>query len=392
MLNEETRQYIQAHVHEDVRTLALRGCKVEGVDFRFALQQIEGRQKARTKLPDFFENPDILYPATISMEQCSSTATAQYKASLVEGDTFADLTGGFGIDTFALSRRFKHGYHVEPNQALSELVQHNAEALNIENLTFIQSTMEEALEHLPTVDCFYIDPSRRDMYGNRVVQPNECTPNIAAWKSQLLKKCNTLIVKLSPMIDIKISQIQLPETYAIHTVAVNGECKEVLFLLQNNPSESGTTYHTVNLQSIPQHYEFTAKEEQHALPVLTDQIEQYLYEPNAAVLKAGAFKSIATHFDIKKLHPHTHLYTNSILHEDFPGRIFEINTLIPYNKKEIKQALQNITKANIATRNFPITAEKLKKELKLKDGGDQYLFGTTLANGRLVLLLAHKIR
>lgn len=390
-INEATWNYIRTHVNDNVRTLALRGCKDTSVDFKFALQQIEGRQKSKDKLPDFYQNEQVLYPPTVSMEQCSSTHTANYKASLVEGETFADLTGGFGIDTFALSRRFKHGYHVEPNNALSELVQHNASVLNISNLEFIQDTMEESLSQIPNVDCLYIDPSRRDSHGNRVVCLEDCTPNIIEWKSTLLGKCKKLMIKLSPMIDIKRSLLQLPETSDIYTIAVNGECKEVLLILEAGKDPTDRCIHTINiLKDGYQIFETTASEEVDAMPTLTNTLGRYLYEPNAAVLKAGTFKSIATRFGLEKLHPHTHLYTSDILAKDFPGRIFNVDDSYSFNKKEIKKALGDIKKANVAVRNFPLTAEELKALLKIKDGGEVFLFGATLTDGKLTVIQATK--
>lgn len=391
-INEATWNYIRSHANDNVRDLALRGCKDTSVDFKFALQQIEGRQKSKDKLPDFYQNEQVLYPPTVSMEQCSSTHTANYKASLVEGETFADLTGGFGIDTFALSRRFKHGYHIEPNNALSELVQHNASVLNISNLEFIQDTMEESLSQIPNVDCLYIDPSRRDSHGNRVVCLEDCTPNIIEWKSTLLGKCKKLMIKLSPMIDIKRSLLQLPETSDIYTIAVNGECKEVLLILEAGKDPTDRCIHTINiLKDGYQIFETTASEEVDAMPTLTNTLGRYLYEPNAAVLKAGTFKSIATRFGLEKLHPHTHLYTSDILAKDFPGRIFNVDDSYSFNKKEIKKALGDIKKANVAVRNFPLTAEELKALLKIKDGGDVYLFGATLTDGKFVVIQTKKI-
>lgn len=390
-INEATWHYIRTHVNDNVRDLALRGCKDTSVDFKFALQQIEGRQKSKDKLPDFYQNEQVLYPPTVSMEQCSSTHTANYKASLVAGENFADLTGGFGVDTFALSRRFKHGYHIEPNNALSELVQHNASVLNISNLEFIQDTMEESLSQIPNVDCLYIDPSRRDSHGNRVVCLEDCTPNIIEWKSTLLGKCKKLMIKLSPMIDIKRSLLQLPETSDIYTIAVNGECKEVLLILEAGKDPTDRCIHTINiLKDGYQIFETTASEEVDAMPTLTNTLGRYLYEPNAAVLKAGTFKSIATRFGLEKLHPHTHLYTSDILAKDFPGRIFNVDDSYSFNKKEIKKALGDIKKANVAVRNFPLTAEELKALLKIKDGGEVFLFGATLTDGKLTVIQATK--
>ena len=227
-INEPTRQYIAAHSEDDVAHLALHPSKDPQVDMPMALQQIAGRQKAKEKLPEWYATPGILYPKKVSMEQCSSSQTADYKASLVEGKSFADLSGGFGVDTIALAWKFEKGYYVEPQEELCDLFQHNSKAFGINHITIINDTLENSIERLEPVDVIYLDPSRRDVHGRRVVSLEDCTPNLLEWKSVLLGKCNTLMVKLSPMIDLHQTLRVLPETVAVHVIAVNGECKEVV--------------------------------------------------------------------------------------------------------------------------------------------------------------------
>ena len=231
-INEITWQYISTHASDDVAQLALHPSKDLQVDMAVALQQIAGRQKAKEKLPEWYATEGILYPKKVSMEQCSSSQTAEYKASLVEGESFADFSGGFGVDTVALARKFGKGWYVEPQKELCELFQHNCKVLDINNVNIVNGTMEANLAAIEPVDTIYLDPSRRDTHGRRVVSLADCTPNLLEWKSALLAKCNTLMVKLSPMIDIFQTLRDLPETYAVHVVAVEGECKEVVFLLK----------------------------------------------------------------------------------------------------------------------------------------------------------------
>jgi hypothetical protein len=392
LTNAATRRFVTEHQDEDVRRVALRGCTDPEVDFHWALQQIEGRQKAREKLPDFYAHDDIVFPPTVSIEQCSSSATAAYKASLWQGESLADLTGGFGVDTFAFAARFKEIDWVDPQENLAEIVRHNAHAFGISNIRFLTETMETALSRLPNHDCLYIDPSRRDTHGNRVVALEDCQPNIIEWKQQLLDHARQrIMVKLSPMIDLRQTMRQLPETESVHVVAVRGECKEVLFLLAHTPT-THPVIHAVDLQPNGiQHFQFTMDEEADTVLTPLDKIGTYLYEPNAAVMKAGAFKSIAHHYAVAKLHPHSHLYTGEKIVDDFPGKIFKIIKTVPFHKKEIRQQLQSVTQANISVRNFPLSSEELKKKLKTKDGSHLFLFGTTLWDSTHVIIVAERV-
>ncbi len=390
-MNEATQRYIREHADEDVRQLALRGTKDNDVDIFFALRQIEGRQKARTKLPEYHSLDDILYPAAISLEQCSSTRTAAYKSSLLQGDSIADLSGGFGVDTFAFARKFKTCHYVEPNQELLDLVRHNADVFGISNILYHAARMEDILPVLPPCDCLYIDPSRRNAHGQRVISMEEYTPNLLLWKDLLLQKCRKqIMVKLSPMVDIRQVLRQLPEISDIHIVAINGECKEVLLILSDG-RHTPTYLHAIDiLPSGTREFHFSEEEESNANIILAKSLRSFLYEPNAAILKAGGFKIVAQRFGFEKLYPSTHLYTSEQYIPDFPGRCFRILSSGPFRKKELRQTLGNIDYANISTRNFPLSPEEIRKQTKLKDGGTIYLWGATWGDGRKEIIITEK--
>lgn len=389
-INDSTLEFIRLHADEDVNQLALRGCKDPAVDLPFALQQIQGRQKAKGKLPEYAAHPNVLFPPLVSMEQCSSYATAHYKARLFQGACMADLSGGFGVDTFAFATTFNQCHYVEPSHELCELVRHNAKAFCINNIQIFESTMEEAFPSLPDVDLIYLDPSRRDVHGNRVVGLRDCTPNLPDWKARLLEKAPKVLVKLSPMLDIRQALGQLPETAEVHGVAVRGECKELLFLLTRKACDE-LKFHAVNLlEEGAEVFTFSDSEERGAVPQLAAKVGRYLLEPNAAVLKVGAFKSVAVRHGLSKLHPHTHLYTCDELPEQFPGRKFEVLDVFDYHKKNAIQHLQGLKHANVSARNFPMGSVRLQQTLGLADGGDIYLFGATLANEQKIIVVCKK--
>jgi hypothetical protein len=396
-INEATLQFISVHAEDDVSQLALHPSKDPQVDMAVALQQIAGRQKAKEKLPEWYATEGILYPKKISMEQCSSTQTAEYKASLVKGASFADFSGGFGVDTAAFAKKFTKGWYVEPQQELCEIIQHNCNILDINNVEIINGTMEECLATIGPVDMIYLDPSRRDTHGRRVVSLTDCTPNLPEWKSALLERCNILMVKLSPMIDIYQTLRDLPETYAVHVVAVEGECKEVVFLLSRGDAMhcAPTTDPTIVAVDIHKttttRVETTLQTERTTLPCIATELGAYLYEPNAAVMKAGIFNALSEQFRISKLAKSTNLFTANELHEDFPGRIFRIEAMHEFHPRKTAKDLSHLTNASIAVRNFPLTAEELRKTLKIKDGNGAYLFGCTLWNGSRVILQTNKI-
>ena len=395
-INESTKQYISAHASDDVARLALHPSKDPQVDMAVALQQIAGRQKAKEKLPEWYATEGVLYPKKVSMEQCSSSQTAAYKATLVGGDSFADFSGGFGVDTVALARKFDKGWYVEPQQELCELFQHNCKVLDINNVNIINGTMEDHIADIGPVDTIYLDPSRRDVHGRKVVALEDCVPNLLEWKERLLAKCNTLMVKLSPMIDIFQTLRDLPETFAVHVVAVEGECKEVVFLLtrRDAPWHVSTTNPTIVAVDINKNKAFrvetTLDTERTTPPRIATELGAYLYEPNAAVMKAGIFNALSQQFQIAKLAKNTNLFTANELHEDFPGRIFRIEAVHEFHPRKTAKELSHLASASIAVRNFPLSAEELRKTLKIKNGNACYLFGCTLWDGKKIILQTQK--
>ena len=395
-INEATWQYIVAHSEDDVAHLALHPSKDPQVDMAVALQQIAGRQKAKEKLPEWYATEGVLYPKKVSMEQCSSSQTAEYKASLVEGNSFADFSGGFGVDTVALARKFDKGWYVEPQQELCELFQHNCKVLDINNVNIVNGTMEDNLATIGPIDTIYLDPSRRDTHGRRVISLADCTPNLPEWKSALLERCNILMVKLSPMIDIFQTLRDLPETYAVHVIAVEGECKEVVFLLtrRDAPWHVSTTDPTIVAVDINKNKAFrvetTLETERSTPPRIATELGAYLYEPNAAVMKAGIFNALSQQFQIAKLAKNTNLFTADELHEDFPGRVFRIEAVHEFHPRKTAKELSHLANASIAVRNFPLSAEELRKTLKIKNGNTCYLFGCTLWDGKKTILQTQK--
>jgi len=395
MTDEATWQFIDAHIDTDVNKLALQKSKFRDIDFEFAIQQIHGRQKTRDKLPHFGNVPRFVFPPSLALEQCSSEVTARYKVSVLKGrdamhcvSTMADLTGGFGIDTLSLAELFPACHYVEPQQQLCDMMAYNSRLLQLDHIQVHQTTMEDFLQEMETVDVIYADPSRRDTHGSRVVGLEDCSPNILLYKDILLRKSRLLMLNLSPMLDIKRALAQLPETIEVHVVAVDGECKELLFLLEKDKSED-VKFMAVNLKNDQcETFSFMMKEEVGALPTYAKDVKKYLYEPNAAILKAGAFKSLALRYRLEKLHPHTHLYTSDIQLETFPGRCFQVAKVL--SVKDALRLKDEMPKANVSVRNFPLSAEELRKKLKLADGGEVYLYGTTMEKDRKVVILCRK--
>ena len=386
-MNEATRAYIEAHLTEDVSLLAL-GKVATGVDKAFALRQIEARQLLQKKVPSWSANAELWFPPRLSLEQCSSEATALYKAALVGGDTFADLTGGLGIDSWYLSKGFKHGHYGELRPELCDLARHNFDVLNAD-IEVHNESAEDYLGHCPVLDLIYIDPARRDLYGRKTVAVSDCTPDVVQLQDIMLEKAKTVMVKLSPMLDLHQALSVLHGVREVHVVAVTNECKELL-LLQQRDAVGPVSIHCVNLLTGQEAVEFT-KEEEDATPLcLADTIGKYLYEPNAALMKAGCFKVLAQRYGVEKLHKNSNLYTSDHLVANFPGRIFEVEGWAPFNKKVGQTLLSDVAKASISVRNFPLSVAELRKSFKLADGDSTYLFATTLKGEKKVLIKTKK--
>ena len=386
-LNESTKQFIRENLNADVPTLALKKAPV-GTDFSLALRQIAARQLLRKKVPEWSENEDLLFPAHLSIEQCSSEATAQYKANLLKGNAFADLTGGLGIDTFYIDRHFQKTDYVERQTELCDLARHNFSVLNTK-IEVHNETAEDYLKHCEPKDCIFIDPARRDEHGRKTVSIADCTPNVADLQDLLLQKAEKVMVKLSPMLDISKALEKLHHVKEVHVVAVANECKELDFILERG-YQGEIQFVCVNLLTEQPEVRFTMEEERNSSGKLAESVLKYLYEPNPAVMKAGCFKLLTQRFDVFKLHKNSNLYTSEDLISDFPGRIFEVEGWAPYNKKVKQALLQDVDKASIAVRNFPLSVAELRKALKIGDGDAIYLFATTLKGEQKIIVKTKK--
>ncbi len=391
-LTAEQKQFIRSHEKDDVRQTALRFSGKK--DMPFLLAQIAGRQMAKHKIPSWYEKDDVVYPVHLSMEQASSEATARYKASLMpEGKTrLVDLTGGLGVDFSFLSPHFSEAVYVEQNKDLCAVAAHNFEVLELKNAAIKNTTGEAFLKEITNIDLIYLDPSRRDGAGRKVFRIEDCSPDVAQIKSLLLEKSGLTVIKYSPMLDISLAIKTLQYVQEVHVVSVENECKELLFLLSKNTHEC--VYHAVNLKknAEAESFSFSPEQEQHAESVLTSEIGKYLYEPNTSILKAGAFNVVSSAFLVKKLHKNSHLYTSDNLVADFPGRIFEVQQVFSPNKNNIRQFISETKKANISVRSFPLSVAGIRRQSGLEDGGNTYLFATTLADESKVWISCTKVK
>ena len=392
-ISPETQLFIRKHQSDDIRALALQAKKYPNVDMPTAITQIAGRQVAVEKIPSWKEIEDIWYPKHLSLEQCSSEITARYKASLLQGESLTDLTAGFGIDCSFLASNFKSATYVERQEELCEIATHNFPLLHLNHITVRNEDGIAYLQAMSPVDCIFLDPARRNEHGGKTVAISDCEPDVAELEELLLSKANRIMIKLSPMLDLSLALKELRHTQEVHILSVNNECKELLLLLGQNPPAE-VPIHCVNLftkgEQEEQHFVFTREQEQRSECAYTDALGNYLYEPNASLLKAGAFRSTATAYPVKKLHPNSHLYTSDTLISGFPGRIFRIVNQCSFNKKEIKESLADLKKANLTVRNFPATVAELRKRINLAEGGDTYLFASTFNNGHKILLRCEK--
>ncbi len=387
VLSPSTKAFIDAHLRDNVKELALQAAKYPGVDLREAITQISGRQVALAKIPSWAANGEIRYPRHLSMEQCSSENTAHYKASLVGGTSLTDLTGGFGVDCAFMGANFERVDYVERQTELCDIAQHNFAALGLNQVVVHNQEATEYLPMMPPVEWIFIDPARRDGHGGKTVAISDCEPNVEQLEALLTEKANRVMVKLSPMLDVALALTTLQHICEVHIVSAANDCKELLLILNSSATTTEVPIHCVNLTAgSNQHFTFTREAEQQAVCSYTDQVGRYLYEPNASVMKAGAYRSVAAHFELLKLHPNSHLYTSDRLVADFPGRAFEVVGECTFNKKELKTLLGDLKKANLTVRNFPATVAELRKRTKLAEGGEDYLFATTLANDKKVLI------
>ena len=396
-LSEETRRFVEAHRGEDVRALALQAGKYPGVDMPEAVVQIAGWQIARKKIPSWADVPRLFDPKHPSMEQWSSELTARSTASLAEGDSFADLTAGFGVDFSFIARRFCQADYVERQEELCRLAAHNFPLLGLGHVRIHCADALACLERMNPVDCLFLDPARRDGHGGKTVAIADCEPDVCALEPLLVEKGRTVMIKLSPMLDIASALRDLTCVRRIHVIAAGGECKELLLVLRRQPDEAEReageaiiTCVQLTDDGLSQSLSFTYSEERAADCPMADSVGLYLYEPGASLLKAGAYRLLASRCGVRKLHPNSHLYTSEEK-VDFPGRRFRVDAVSGFGKKESKTFLSAVEKANLTVRNFPSSVAELRKKLKLKEGGDVYIFATTLKDGRRVLIKCTKV-
>ena len=387
-LNDITKQFIRENLNADVPTLALKKAPV-GTDVSLALRQIAARQLLQKKVPQWAENEDLLFPAHLPIEQCSSEASAQYKASLLQGQTFTDLTGGLGIDTYFISQSFIQTDYVEMQTELCNLARHNFVILNAD-VDVLNDAAENYLKHCEPKDCIFIDPARRDEHGHKTVSISDCMPDVSALQDLLLQKAKQVMIKLSPMLDISRAMEELRHVREVHVVAVANECKELDFILERD-YQGVVQYTCVNLMTCQPPLQFTLEEEHNSQSRLADGVMNYLYEPNPAVMKAGCYKLLTHRFDVFKLHKNSNLYTSEQLIPNFPGRIFEVEGWASYNKKVKQNLLHDVERASIAVRNFPQSVAELRKTLKIFDGDAIYLFATTLKGEKMVMIRTKKV-
>lgn len=435
IMNDETREFVAMHRNEDVRELALKAKRVEGLDLPLALDQIAGWQIARKKLPQWASCEGIVYPPHISMEQCSSQFTAQYKSEIAqtllasaatvrarvsdsaesdmqtaknvfqlsdspESDTLVakramvDLTGGFGVDFSYLARGFSQATYVERQRHLCDLAEHNMAALGLDQARIVCDDGVEYLRQMGPVDFIYLDPARRDEHGSRTYAIEDCTPNVFELRDLLLAKSQYTLVKLSPMLDWRKAVADFDGAVReVHIVATGNECKELLLVLgqQVHEEPSAPRVFCVNDN---QRIDYDSAAYTQGLRIggkPLPEAKNYLYEPNASIMKAGCFDLVEERFGVTQVGPSSHLFVSATPVADFPGRGFAIEAIGGMNKKDIKRLLNGTKQANIAVRNFPLTAPQLRKKLKLADGGPVYLFGTTMQGCDHVLLRTSKI-
>ena len=389
MLNEATRDYIRQHLDADVRQLALQGGRDPEVDLPLALEQIAGRQKARTKIPSWAAIDGILYPPHLSMEQCSSERTARYKAGIAgEGNLFIDLTAGVGVDAAFISKNFSKAVCIERQEHLCSIISENFKTLGLSQIEVICGDATEYLHTMPHADLLMIDPARRDEHGARTFGIADCTPNVLEMMDELTEKATRIIIKLSPMLDWRkaVDDIERGKRHvnSVHIVSVENECKELLLEIGKEIPQTEPSLHVVcvNLLSDGREERFEFDAEALFSTKTTGFAEKpgFLFEPNASIMKAGCFAQLSECYGISQLDSNSHLFVSDTDIEDFPGRRFVIDIVTSMNKRDLKEALTGISRANIAVRNFPMSVAELRKRLKLQDGGDVYIFATTVAN------------
>ena len=391
----ELRDFIQEHLNDDTAGLLLAAQRYQGIDVPFAVEQIEARKRLKGKLPEWYENVELVMGGRVPAEQCSSEVTARYKRSILEGESLCDMTGGMGVDFWYMSEGMKRAIYTERNEELCEVARHNFQVLKDERHPEAEVRCGDGRElPIPSVDIIYLDPARRAGDGSRVYAMEDCEPNIVEWQDELLRHAKMLLVKLSPMVDITDVLRKLKGVTNVYIVGVKNECKEILVqahALGDSLYAGCVKVHCVDFWADRQmEYIFESSEETHRVNLASLGVRGFLYEPDVTLMKAQAFGSLCQRFPVYQLDVETHLMTSDEFIADFPGRIFEVEEMIPFSSKVMKRLKKEIPQANIATRNFVMTAEELQKRSGIKDGGEVYLFGAKVKDVGQILLKCRK--
>ncbi|WPO80961.1 class I SAM-dependent methyltransferase [Chryseobacterium sp. JJR-5R] len=375
LLNKEIQEYIHANLNTDLHALLLKKSPFPEFSMQEIVQQIKGKQVAQKKFP-FLLKDGIIFPPQLNLEQSSSEKTARHKAEILHGKKFIDLTSGFGIDAYYLSRNFEDVTLVEQNTELLKTVEHNWSVLG-RKAAFINQKLEDFLQqNKEKFDVVYLDPARRDTHKNKVFLLEDLSPDILEIQGKLLAVSDQVVIKLSPLIDLKYLVSVLPYLFRIDIIAVKNDVKEAVVFLSKDKSGEPLC-HCINLESAEPDFSFTFGEEKNALSAYSDP-ESFIYIPNHSVLKAGVFNLISERFALKKLHPNTHIYTSHHKAEGFPGRVLEMEVV---DAKQIKKK----SRYNIISKNHPLTPEQIRKKYSLKDGGENYLIFTQSVKGKIIL-------
>ena len=392
-MNQATLDFIREHAEADVRQLALRKTKNPEVDLMVALEQIAGRQKARTKIPSWAAREGIIFPPHLSMEQCSSEQTAKYKAGVAgKGTLFVDLTAGFGVDTAFIAEGFKRVVSVERQEQLCQIASQNHRLLGLQQIEVICGDGVAYLHQMQHADLLFIDPARRDAHGGKTYGISDCEPNVLEIIDEMVEKGDRVMLKLSPMLDWRkaVEDLQTESgnpvfVNEVHIVSVDNECKELLLIVSKE--EKPLHIFCVNNGDV---FDYEAGQDRQ--PIICSQFSapSFLYEPNASLMKAGCFGLMTERYPLAQLDVNSHLFVAASEIPDFPGRRFVVENVTSMNKRELKQALAGIRKANIAVRNFPLSVADLRKRLNLQDGGDVFIFATTVANQGHQLVICRK--
>ena len=381
ILAREVQQYINNHLNDDVHKIAMAKSPFPEVNAKELAGQIAAKNKSVKKLPSWYHQEGIYYPPLLSVEQCSSESTAAYKASLVQGETLIDLTGGFGVDSLYFSKRLKSVVHCEINEELSGIAAHNAKALNQDNIQFLAGDGMAYVKDTKTpFDNIYIDPARRSQAG-KVFMLKDCTPDVVTHLDLLLSHSRRLIIKTAPLLDISAGLKELKNVTEVHVVSVRNECKELIWILENREAEQLKIICTT-LNDEQKSFSFFKGEEDTAAEILAADLQQYLYEPDAALLKGGAFNLIASRYGLQKLHSQTQLYTSAHVLPEFPGRRFRINRLLPATELKKEKDLRG----NVIARNYQDKAENLVKKYRIRPDNYRFLiFTQSKTEGYLII-------